>query len=271
MVCFSCPTMSPTIPTGTSALATHRRHLRSVLASHPVADSQPTGRSAKTAARMMLSSHHLSWGLTTLQYVLRFGWTTDGARHCCRLRRGSRVIIYCARNLNDGKVYVGRSCFTLDKVRKRHEHDAFRYGRGFRLAAALREQGAEAFKWTILATANDKEELLNMESAHIDRLDARHPEYGYNVMRGGNGSKLTNEDRVAICKEYATAWEARRNTPSWSTVARRYRVSSPVIRDCVLYWGPRHGFPRWRSSLHEPKQSEYLQRLRTPLPDGPEA
>ena len=115
-------------------------------------------------------------------------------------------LIYKATNLINSKIYIGQTKYdTVDNRRRYHESSY-----GYALSEAIKEFGRENFKWEILKTVEDPEELSYWEKAFIITLNSAHPEIGYNKI-GYNGHReeilqkidIYNivEDKLEVIKE----------------------------------------------------------------------
>ena len=87
--------------------------------------------------------------------------------------------IYICTNLRDGKVYVG-ACQKFSERRWYHES---KWGKTL-LAQAIREQGAANFRWEVIDSATNQDELWKKEDEWIQKLNSIHPN-GYNLQTGG--------------------------------------------------------------------------------------
>jgi group I intron endonuclease len=93
------------------------------------------------------------------------------------------MLIYCARNEDNDKMYVGKTTKTLE-IRKAGHYDAAinsmsesHFHRAIRL-------GAE-FEWLILEFVTDPDDINDREKFWIEKLDTYHN--GYNMTLGGDG------------------------------------------------------------------------------------
>jgi group I intron endonuclease len=93
--------------------------------------------------------------------------------------------IYQAKNLINGKIYVGKTVRTL-AARKRGHKCAMRKGSVYCFHNALRKYGLENFQWEVLYQSDDETKLLEMEVEFIKLLSATRP-IGYNLTEGGKG------------------------------------------------------------------------------------
>lgn len=94
------------------------------------------------------------------------------------------MIIYKCTNKKTGKVYIGQTIKSLEsrivehiKISKTKAKSKFH--------KALLSYGVENFDWSILASANSKEELNTLEIRYINEYDSIN--FGYNMIEGGTG------------------------------------------------------------------------------------
>ncbi len=95
--------------------------------------------------------------------------------------------VYKITNLVNGKVYIGKWQGRSVERRWQIHLQTAASGRGFYLHNAIRKHGADAFKIEVLATANSKEELAELERRLIAEHKATDPQIGYNLAKGGEG------------------------------------------------------------------------------------
>ena len=100
--------------------------------------------------------------------------------------------VYQITNLEDGKIYIGQ--YSDDDLRKYLRWKtgcALRGERGcLYLYNAIRKYGRDAFTIRSLASPIDKQQMDAMEVFFIRTFDARNPEVGYNILMGGEHSRL---------------------------------------------------------------------------------
>lgn len=95
-------------------------------------------------------------------------------------------LIYKITNDINGKIYIGKTEFSLEKRFKEHCQDAFRERCEKRpLYAAMRKYGIEHFHIELIEETNIPEER---EKYWIDYYNTY--KYGYNATIGGDGSCL---------------------------------------------------------------------------------
>jgi len=124
--------------------------------------------------------------------------------------------IYALKNKTNGMVYVGQSTVSphnkLQRFKRLARSDSKRP-----VAAAVREDGIDGFELIILEECAT-EELNERECEWMDRLDARNPECGYNMNRGGAW-----KDRRKISERLSTAMTAVIKR-AWADPEKRERI-----------------------------------------------
>lgn len=93
--------------------------------------------------------------------------------------------VYIAKNLDDGKCYVGKTHGRF-LTRKAWHLATARRGDGFYFHNAIASHGRSRFVWSIVYRSNDDEKLSEAEMALIAFYDTRRPN-GYNLTMGGDG------------------------------------------------------------------------------------
>ena len=89
--------------------------------------------------------------------------------------------IYKITNLINGKIYIGKRVGSVLDERY--------WGSGTKIKKAIKEFGLHNFKREILEWCSTKDILRDRERYWIFQLNARHPDFGYNVKKGGEGSR----------------------------------------------------------------------------------
>lgn len=102
--------------------------------------------------------------------------------------------IYQITNQINGKIYVGKTKFSIEKRFKEHCKDAFRERNEKRpLYAAMRKYGVENFKIELL------EETSNPEEREIFWINKKNSfKNGYNATLGGDGKHYVDYDKIII-------------------------------------------------------------------------
>jgi group I intron endonuclease len=109
------------------------------------------------------------------------------------------MIIYRITNLVNGKVYIGQTSQSLHARFVQHINNNYSVSA---IAAAIHKYGAEQFKIEQLATADNKEQLDELEKVYIKLNNSMAP-HGYNLKDGGTmGSTYTEEskNRMSLAK-----------------------------------------------------------------------
>lgn len=105
-------------------------------------------------------------------------------------------IIYKVTNKINGKVYIGKTIYNLEKRRKRHESNSLNDKINYYFYRALRKYGWNNFEWEIIDRAKTEKELNLLEILYIEEY--RHKGHVYNMTNGGDGvsgNKLSEESR----------------------------------------------------------------------------
>jgi len=107
-------------------------------------------------------------------------------------------IIYKATS-PDGKVYIGKTEYTLATRKRQHAFRAKVNDKRTTFQLAILEHGGvNAFKWVQIDTAETEAELNAKEEMWVDHYKADNPEYGYNIFKGGANAKHTAETKRKI-------------------------------------------------------------------------
>lgn len=93
------------------------------------------------------------------------------------------MIIYCARNKDNDKMYVGKTMKTLEERKLGHYNTATRSLSDTHFHRALRT--TSEFEWTILEILTDSDNINDRERFWISKLDTFNS--GYNMTAGGDG------------------------------------------------------------------------------------
>jgi group I intron endonuclease len=143
------------------------------------------------------------------------------------------MIIYLATNLNNGKQYVGKTMFTLEKRWAKHCYDAGYKPRGY-FHLAIRKYGIDSFKVEVLKELGTNEEASFYEKFYIKTLNTLAPG-GYNLTEGGEGvlGLVRSEEwkRTIAAKRKGTKQSDK--TKEKIASANRGRVCSQQSRDKI--------------------------------------
>ena len=115
--------------------------------------------------------------------------------------------IYKFTHVETGRVYIGQT--TQDPNRRRLEHlsDSRYTKRTHRFHNALRKYGEYAFKFDVIASASDLEELNLLETKYIKEYNSI--ENGFNIRSGGD-NKTHNQESIEKMRVAQKAAHARR-------------------------------------------------------------
>jgi group I intron endonuclease len=109
------------------------------------------------------------------------------------------MIIYKATNLINGKQYIGQ---TIQSLAKRKNSHCAAYNTDWSLLkTAIQKYGKDNFRWEVIDTAQNIEELNSKEIFWISKLNTMIP-YGYNLDSGGKNKKLSEQTKKKISKAH---------------------------------------------------------------------
>ena len=77
------------------------------------------------------------------------------------------MYVYKITNLQNNKIYIGQTIYSIEKRFHRHIQDALSERLDTHLARAIRKYGKESFTIEIIDTASTREELTAKESYWI--------------------------------------------------------------------------------------------------------
>ena len=102
--------------------------------------------------------------------------------------------IYKVKNLRNNKVYIGQTVRTVEQRWQEHIQKAFSDKKQdiHYFQQAIRKYGPANFKVSIIATAENREELDDKEKYYIQFFNSTDSRYGYNLTPGGQGGKTTS-------------------------------------------------------------------------------
>ena len=144
-------------------------------------------------------------------------------------------IIYRATNINNGKIYIGKTLRPLNiriqnhMARARSGHTAYFYN-------AIRKYGADAFKWDILTrieavTKKLTNEYLNiLEKEYIEQYKSYIRDNGYNMSLGGEGL-IPNEELRKVLKKKAIERGKRREYREKMSRAKMGKKKLPMTEE----------------------------------------
>lgn len=120
------------------------------------------------------------------------------------------MVLYLIHNKINGKYYVGKTIYSLERRWSEHQTDA-RSGSSSYLHRAIRKYGAENFVISpLMSTLGSDEELKKWEVELISLFRANDPNHGYNLTKGGEGMSgfvVPDETRRKISETLRTKYE----------------------------------------------------------------
>lgn len=130
------------------------------------------------------------------------------------------MLIYRAKNLVNGKVYIGLTIRETPEYRLRcHALSKWPFGKAFR------KYGRANFEITIVARAKSREDLSRKEQHWIKKSNSLAP-YGYNLTTGGEGSYTRHASTIKKLKKSLK----KRDTPAFrKKMAACSRGKSPSL------------------------------------------
>jgi len=159
--------------------------------------------------------------------ILKEGMDVSASNRPFHLKPG---IIYKVTNLVNGKIYIGKTVFSLKARRTRHISDSKINSCKFAFHKALLKYGKDCFIWEVLESVIFHDLLFDLEKFYIKKFNCKIPN-GYNMTDGGEG--------VAGYKCSAEHIRKTRRTGSHHSVETRRKMSeSHKGNKCAL--GYRH-------------------------------
>lgn len=154
--------------------------------------------------------------------------------------------IYKTTNIVNGKIYIGQ--------KKSNKYLGNKYlGSGKYLKCAIRHYGDNCFVVSLIATANSKDELDNLEKYYIQKFNANDHEIGYNIALGAVGgdtyTHLSDADKQKRNEHYSMSRKA--NTNVYVTIHKGDVTKR--IKDTLLDEYLQNGWRRGRSEMFQNK------------------
>jgi group I intron endonuclease len=98
--------------------------------------------------------------------------------------------LYVHKNKSNGKSYVG----ITSQPPKQRWHGGSNYSQNQHFTRAIKKYGWDGFDHLIIKDNLSKEEACELEKYYIRELKSNDPEFGYNILDGGNISGGYNEE-----------------------------------------------------------------------------
>jgi len=109
-------------------------------------------------------------------------------------------IIYKAKNLANGRVYIGQTIKNLNERIIGHKRSSMSEKPRYPFAKAIKKHGINNFEWKIIDVGYDSFDLDKKESFWIEFYNSKISNNGYNVLCGGQGKKkaYNTSDELSI-------------------------------------------------------------------------
>ena len=111
--------------------------------------------------------------------------------------------VYCAKNLINGKCYVGKTCGPFNQRIHDHLYESSKRHPRYLLHRAINKHGVNKFEWLPLFEDQDEALLFEQEKKYIKELGTRTPN-GYNLTDGGEGPSGSVPSKESINKRICT-------------------------------------------------------------------
>ncbi|MFW6219641.1 MAG: GIY-YIG nuclease family protein [bacterium] len=159
-------------------------------------------------------------------------WDCGKKRYEIELDDNQKIIfgyIYKITNMINGKIYIGQTIRSLEK-RIYEYKKALLYNNSFNnehLKKSFNKYGFDNFKFEIIDTALDIDELNDKEIKYIKEYDSTNRERGYNIHKGGRNSLLSEETKEKMSQvrkgiKQNENWVKNRVAEKGSDEAKKY-------------------------------------------------
>ena len=112
-------------------------------------------------------------------------------------------IIYCARNILNNKIYIGKTKHSLEWRKRKHwecRNDPYAFHK------AVLKYGISGFSWTVLDRGEDETSLALLEQEYIDMFSSCCNGVGYNLTHGGEGMSANDATLRKLRKPRREGW-----------------------------------------------------------------
>lgn len=146
-------------------------------------------------------------------------------------------IIYKVLNINNNKIYIGQTIKSLEERKFYHYYRANnKLNINTHFINALRKYPKTDFIWSIIDTAETKEELNNKEIYWIKYYDSINN--GYNIQQGGNLTGYNSDEFALACGAvpflaYRTNGEFLGEYINQTKFSREYNIAKTHVSDLI--------------------------------------
>lgn len=124
------------------------------------------------------------------------------------------MIVYIAKNLINGKKYIGYTTKSLEgrvkehlrKSKNKNEKHYF-----YLFMIAIQKYGKESFEWDVVDNCVSIEDCCKKEKFYIKEFSTISPN-GYNLTEGGNGGIQCQETKLKISESLKNYWSKNKKT-----------------------------------------------------------
>lgn len=127
------------------------------------------------------------------------------------------MIVYIAKNLINGKKYVGYTTKSLkERIRghlykSKNKNDKHYF---YLFKSAIRKYGIESFEWEVLSNCSSIDDCCKKEKLYIKELNTISPN-GYNTTEGGNGGIQSKDTKFKISESVKKYWSENKQNHHW--------------------------------------------------------
>lgn len=118
--------------------------------------------------------------------------------------------IYKYTNKNNGKVYIGQTSKTLQE---RALSNGSNYKESPRFYNAIKKYGWDSFIPEIIEDNLTVDEANQKECYYISLYNSTNPTFGYNILFGGNNSRVPDSAKKIISQKAKERYKDKRNNP----------------------------------------------------------
>lgn len=138
--------------------------------------------------------------------------------------------IYKITNLIDGKIYIGRTKYSLKERFRQHVKN--KRGQTF-LGSALRKHGVENFTIELVELVSTIDMAMERERYWIKELNAQNREIGYNLTEGGDDKKIVAKSMVKNRDYLFTCPETNEIFETMEDIAQVFNTTPSSVGRCV--------------------------------------